>query len=390
MSPAAPIRDEPSRAIYLDCAATTPLDPRVEAELIRYLREDFGNAGSRTHVYGRAARRAVERARDQVAAVVAARRGEVIFTSGATESNNLALLGLEVFGREHGRTHVVSSKIEHHAVLEPLSALEHRGFEVTLIEPEPGGWTDPRKMRDAVRDDTLLVSIMQVNNETGVLQPVGEIADRLKDSEAFFHVDAAQGFGKELESLRSARVDLISVSGHKLCAPKGVGALICRRRNGERPPLLPLLFGGGQELGVRPGTLPVALIVALGKAAELAVEERDERWRGACEMRARILEGLGSLKPRVHGENERVFPYILNLSFPGLDSETVIEAWADLVAVSDGAACTSQSYTCSHVLSAMGLPEERLAGAVRLSWCHLSESPDTAALVDALERRLET
>ena len=378
-----------NRPIYLDCAATTPLDPRVEAELVRYLREDFGNAGSRTHDYGRTARRAVEQARDQVAAVVRAARGEVIFTSGATESNNLALLGLQAFGDKSDRGHVVASSIEHHAVLEPVRMLADRGFDITLIEPEPGGWVDPDKVAAAVRDDTLVVSIMQVNNETGVLQPIGEIAERLATSEVLLHVDAAQGFGKELDSLRSPRIDLISISAHKLGGPKGVGALICRRRNGERPPISALLFGGGQELGMRPGTLPVPLIVALGRAAELALQDHGARWRAALELQTRLLEGLAPLNPRVHGERDRLLPYILSLSFPGLTSEGVIEAWAELVAVSDGAACTSQSYTCSHVLSAMGLPAECLDGTVRLSWCHLTERPDAAALVAALQRPLE-
>jgi len=374
----------PSQAVYLDCAATTPLDPRVEQVLLRYLREDFGNAGSRTHSYGAAARRAVEQARDQLAAVAGAARGEVVFTSGATESNNLALLGLERYGRESGRMHLVSTSIEHHAVLEPLRRLAARGFELTLVDPEPGGWVAPDKISAAVRDDTLLVSVMQANNETGVLQPIAEVAETLAGSEAFFHVDAAQGFGKELDSLRSERVDLICLSGHKLCGPKGVGALIARRRGGERPPLEPLAVGGGQELGLRAGTLPVALIAALGRAAELAAEECDLRRRQAQEFGAALLEGLAPMQPQLHGDPSRRLPHIVNLSFPGLEAEEVIEAWEELAAISDGAACTSQSYTCSHVLSAMGLPAERMAGAVRLSWCHLTQPPDAAAMAAAL------
>jgi cysteine desulfurase len=374
------------RPIYLDCAATTPLDPRVEAEVVRYLREDFGNSGSKTHDYGRKARRAVEQARDQVARVVGAKRGEVLFTSGATESNNLALLGLEAFGRRTRRMHLVSSRIEHHAVLEPLRLLEERGFELTLLDPEPGGWIDSSKVLAAVREDTLLVSVMQVNNETGALQPVDEIARKLEASEAFLHVDAAQGFGKELDGLRSARIDMISISGHKLCAPKGVGALICRRRHGERPPLTPLAVGGGQEFGLRPGTLPVPLIAGLGKAAELALEECEMRWRSASQMQKELLEALTPANPRIHGDRGRLLPYIINLSFRGFESEQVVERWGPFVAISDGAACTSQSYSCSHVLSAMGLPADCLAGAVRLSWCHLSEPPNFGALVTALER----
>ena len=370
--------------MYLDCAATCPIDPRVRAELRRFSEVDFGNAGSRTHVHGQVARQAVERARAHVARVAGVRRNEVVFTSGATESNNLAILGLESRGRDAGCTHLVSTTIEHHAVLEPLRALAMRGFDLTLVDPEPGGWVDADRVADAVRPDTLLVSVMQVNNETGIQQPIGAIADRLAGSQSFLHVDAAQGFGKALEALRHPRVDLISVSGHKICGPKGTGALLVRHRDGARPPLTPLLYGGGQELGLRPGTLPVALIAAFGKAAELAVEEHAARLATATAFQQRLLTGLAPLAPRLHGDPGRRLPYILNLSIPGWDKETLIEAWADLVAISDGAACTSQSYTCSHVLAAMGLDPEDESGAVRLSWCHLSEVPDVEAMTGAL------
>ena len=370
--------------MYLDCAATCPIDPRVQAELRRFSEADFGNAGSRTHAHGRVARQAVERARAHVARVAGVRRNEVIFTSGATESNNLALLGLEAFGRAEGRMHLVSTTIEHHAVLEPLRVLAARGFDLTLVDPEPGGWVDAGRVAAAVRPDTLLVSVMQVNNETGVQQPIIEIADRLSGSRAFLHVDAAQGFGKALDALRHRRVDLVSVSGHKLCGPKGTGALLARQRAGQRPPLTPLLYGGGQELGLRPGTLPVPLIAAFGKAAELALNEHAARREAAERFGQRLLEGLAPLGPRVHGDPGRRLPYILNLSIPGWEKETLIEAWTDLAAISDGAACTSQSYTCSHVLAAMGLSAQDEAGAVRLSWCHLSELPDLAAMTGAL------
>lgn len=370
--------------VYLDCAATCPIDPRVQAELRRFAEVDYGNAGSRTHAYGQAARQAVERARAHVARVASVRRNEVVFTSGATESNNLALLGLEVYGRAERRMHLVSTKIEHHAVLEPLRVLVSRGFDLTLLDPEPGGWVDAGRVAAAVRPDTLLVSVMQVNNETGIQQPVVEIADRLAASRAFLHVDAAQGFGKALDPLRHPRIDLISLSGHKICGPKGIGALIARHRDGARLPLTPLLFGGGQELGLRPGTLPVALIAAFGKAAELAVEEHAARLAAVTEYQERLLAGLAPLAPRLHGDSGRRLPYILNLSVPGWDKESLIEAWAGLAAISDGAACTSQSYTCSHVLAAMGLSPRDEAGAVRLSWCHLSEMPDLEALTGAL------
>ena len=373
-----------SGPVYLDCAATCPIDPRVQAELRRYSEVDFGNAGSRTHAYGQTARQAVERARAHIARVAGVRRNEVIFTSGATESNNLALLGLESYGRADRRMHVVSTKIEHHAVLEPLQVLRSRGFDLTLVDPEPGGWVDADRVAAAVRSDTLFVSVMQVNNETGIQQPIAEIADRLAESPVFLHVDAAQGFGKVLAALRHRRVDLISVSGHKICGPKGTGALIARHRNGARPPLTPLLHGGGQELGLRPGTLPVALVAAFGKAAQLAVDEYDTRLATVTAFQERLVAGLAPLAPRVHGDSDRRLPYILSLSIPGWEKEALIEAWTGLAAISDGAACTSQSYTCSHVLAAMGLSPEEEAGAVRLSWCHLSEMPDLEALTGAL------
>ena len=375
---------ERSGAVYLDCAATCPIDPRVQVELRRFAEVDFGNAGSRTHAYGRTARQAVERARAHVARVAGVRRNEVIFTSGATESNNLAILGLESCGRAERRTHLVGTKIEHHAVLEPLRVLASRGFDLTLVDPEPGGWVDADRVAAAMRPDTLLVSVMQVNNETGIQQPIVEIADRIAGSPAFLHVDAAQGFGKALAALRHRRVDLISVSGHKICGPKGIGALLARHRGGARPPLIPLLHGGGQELGLRPGTLPVALIAAFGRAAELALAEHDARLAAANAFQQRLLAGLAPLAPRVHGDPDRRLPYILNLSIPGREKETLIEAWTGLAAISDGAACTSQSYTCSHVLAAMGLSPEDEAGAVRLSWCHLSKLPDLAAMTGAL------
>lgn len=372
--------------IYLDCAATTPVDPRVRDEVLRYLDEHFGNAGSRTHEPGRRARAAVERARDQVAAVVRASRGDVVFTSGATESNNLAILGLAQHGEATGRRHIVSSAIEHHAVLEPLAALERRGFEVERVAPDAGGQVSARALADAVRPDTLLVSIMHVNNETGVIQPIEEIASAIGDEAVMLHVDAAQGFGRQLSPLQHPRIDLISVSGHKIHAPKGIGALIARRRDGKRPALEPLMYGGGQERGVRPGTLPVHLIAGFGMAAQLALDETDARI-GACrEFRRRLVEGLAPLHPAFNGDPNRSVPHIVSFSIPGVEAETAIDAWEGLVAVAHGAACTSQTYTCSHVLSAMGLPQWQQDGALRLSWCHTTPMPDTAEMVAAIDR----
>jgi cysteine desulfurase len=372
-------------AVYLDCAATTPLDPRIREEVLRYLDEDFGNAGSRSHAYGQRARRAVEWARDRVAAVVDAQRGDVMFTSGATESNNLAILGLASHGLATGRRHIVTTAIEHHAVLEPIAELERRGFQIDRVEPDAGGAVDAAAVLRLVRADTLLVSVMHVNNETGVVQPIEEIATGLHGCDVTFHVDAAQGFGRDIAALRNRRIDLISVSGHKIHAPKGVGAFIVRKRDGVRPQLTALMYGGGQERGWRPGTLAVPLIAGLGKAAELALLDREIRARRCAEFRLALLSGLAPLNPVINGDPARAVPHIVNIAIPGVDAETAIDAWADLVAVSHGAACTSQSYTCSHVLSAMKLPLWRQNGALRLSWCHFTEIPDLAAMVGAIE-----
>ena len=360
-------------SVYLDCAATTPMDPHVLEVCVRYLRDDFGNAASRTHSQGATASRAAEHARDQIAAVAGANRGDVIFTSGATESNNLAILGLA----DSTKRHIVSTAIEHSAVLEPLAELERRGFRVTHIRPGVSGAVDPQEVAEAVTDQTLLVSVMQVNNETGVIQPLAQIAEHLAGKSVYFHTDAAQGFAKCAPIHK--RIDLISISGHKICGPKGVGALILRRRGRERVPLAPLHFGGGHERGLRPGTLPVPLIAALGEAAEQWSTKASERWQQALEFRQRLLDGLAPLHPVVNGANAS--PFILNVGIPGHDSDSIMEAWADLVSVSSGAACSSHSYTCSHVLSSMGV---RTDNAIRFSWCHLSQLPDLPAMVAAL------
>jgi len=369
--------------IYLDCAATTPLDPKVREAMLPYFDEEFGNAGSRTHELGRHARTAVERARDRIAVVVASLRSDVIFTSGATESNNLAILGLAAAAGS--RRHIVSTAIEHAAVLEPLAELARRGFDVSLVPPDASGAVEPGALLAKVRPDTLLVSMMHVNNETGVIQPVSDVADGLGGTETYLHVDAAQSFARELAALRHPRIDFISASAHKIGGPKGIGALIVRRRNGQRPALQPLMFGGGQERGLRPGTLAVPLIVGFGVAADLAVAEAASRDARCRAFRASLIDGLSPLDPIVNGDPERSVSYIANLSFPGIDADTALEAWAGLVAISNGAACTSSSYTCSHVLSAMQLPGWRKDGALRFSWCAASTEPDWRALVTAVE-----
>jgi cysteine desulfurase len=371
--------------VYLDCNATTPIEQRVRDLVLHYLDEEMGNAGSRTHEFGMRAKQAVEMARRQVAAVVAAQPEEVVFTSGATESNNLALLGLAAYGEKTGRRHIVTTMIEHKAVLEPCEELERRGFTVTRVPPTASGRVDADAVREAIRPDTLVVSVMHANNETGVIQPVSEIAAALAGHEAFLHVDAAQTFGKEIAALRSARVDLVSVSGHKMYAPKGVGALIARRRGFARVPLAPIIFGGGQERGLRPGTTPVHLVAGLGLAAEIAVEDVGRRRNTVRDFRSRMLDALSPLEPRLHGDQEHCQPHVVNLGFPGLDSEAVMLAWKGVVAVSNGSACTSASYTPSHVLVAMGMDRARIDEAMRISWCHMTPEPDWRDVVRAVE-----
>jgi cysteine desulfurase len=310
----------------------------------------------------------------------------VIFTSGATESNNLAILGLRAAGLEQKRRHIITTTIEHKAVLEPCMALVQDGFEITYLTVGSFGAVDPEEVRKALRPDTLLVSVMQVNNETGVRQPLAAIADVLKGHPASFHTDAAQGFGKDLAPLCNPRIDLISISGHKLYAPKGVGALVTRRRGYERPPLQPLVHGGGQERGLRPGTLPVAMIAALGTAAEIAVRDNEKRWQACKKIREKALAALAPLSPQLTGNQDLVMEHVLNIAFVGLDSEALIVALKDLIAISNGSACTSSSYTPSHVLKAMGMSDDEANTCVRISWCHMTPEVDWLAVSEKIKR----
>jgi cysteine desulfurase len=370
--------------IYLDCNATTPIEPGVLSEMMVFFETEYGNEGSRTHEFGAHAKKAVQRARDQVASVVKADRAEVVFTSGATEANNIALLGLATHGDRQKRKHIISTKIEHKAVLEPLEELSRRGFDVTLLSPTSGGWVEPKDVQRALRPDTLLVTIMHANNETGVIQPLDEIAALLESHPAYLHVDAAQTYGKVIAPLQNPRIDLISVSAHKIFGPKGVGALIARRRGYDRPPLVPLQFGGGQERGLRPGTLPVPLIVGFGAASEAALrhhQSREEKCQRFGEGVKQALLPLGAIE---HGDEKRRLKHVINLSFAGVDSEALILALKPHISISNGSACTSSNYTPSHVLEAMKLSPEAIAGAIRLSWCHLTPDVEWEPIASAI------
>ncbi len=366
--------------VYLDCNATAPLEPEVREAVVRWFSGNPGNSASRTHGFGLRARKEIQRAREHVGTVVDASPDEVLFTSGATESNNIAILGLVKFGNESGRRHIVTTGIEHKAVLEPIAALAKKGFEVSLMAPDATGVVPVDAVWRALRPDTLLVSVMHVNNETGIRQPIEAIAQCLDEHEAYFHVDAAQGFGKELSALRSRRIDLISISSHKIYGPMGVGALVARRRGFDCPPLAPLSYGGGHERGLRPGTLPTALIVGLGVAANVAERDAAKRAERCATMRRKVLTGLEPLEIVLHGDPDQCLPHVLNFSVGRVDSEAFMVAVKDLVAVSNGSACTSQSYTSSHVLKAMGLTSEMVSGAVRMSWCHMTPDVDWDAV----------
>jgi len=363
-------------AIYLDCNATTPVEPSVASMVMRFLEKDFGNAASPIHDFGVFALAVVEHARGQVAEVVKARRDEVIFTSGATESNNLAILGLAETGIRSGRRHLITTAIEHKAVLEPFEEMARMGFEVQILPVRADGRFDPQRLLDALRPETLLVSTMHVNNEIGVVQPLMEVADILLNHEIWWHVDAAQGFGKELEQLRIPRIDLISLSGHKIYGPKGVGALIARKHDRQFPPLRPLMFGGGQEQGLRPGTLPIPLIAGLGEAAKLAVRNNSERIAQCLAFREQALAKFSALGAERNGAEEYTLPHVLNVSLPGINSELAIKALKNVIAISSTSACTSHTHTPSHVLTAMGLSPEQVEQSIRLSWCHMTPEVD--------------
>ncbi len=356
------------RPVYLDYNATTPVDPRILEAMSRYYEQEPGNAGSRTHVYGQAAEAAVALARKRVARLLDADPEEIVFTSGATESNNTAFFGLEAYGRTEGRLHILASAIEHASVLDPLRVLRGRGFEVELVPVTPGGYVQPDEVARRLRPDTLLVSLMHANNETGVRQPIRDVASLLSGTGVLLHTDAAQTFGKDVEDLRAAGCDLISISAHKTYGPKGVGALYVRRHHGRRPPLSPLLYGGGQEWGLRSGTVPVPLVVGLGMAAELARTEHLSRRKADHAVRLAFLKTLERVDHTINGEPDRTQPHVLNVCFPGVDGEALMLALRDSLAFSNGAACSAARYTRSHVLQAMGLDDDHIASSVRFSW----------------------
>ena len=354
--------------LYLDYSASTPVNEEVLKYMVDIYTNYYGNAGSRTHAFGQRANEIVQKSRSTIASILNVEKSEVYFTSGATESNNLAILGLARWGEKNNRKHIISSAIEHKAVLEPLEYLKNNGFSVDLVGVDSFGRIKVDDVLSLLRQDTLLVSIMHANNETGIIQPVDEIGAALIDTDTYFHIDAAQTYGKLVGEIKSLEYDFLSISGHKMFAPQGIGALIVRSRNYKKPPVLPITFGGGQENGLRPGTLPVALIAGLGKATEFAAAYRMEWHKNNIAIKEAIIEQLSGLDYSINGEQAFCLPHVLNISFHGVDSEALMLALRESYAISNGSACTSQNYQASYVLKAMGLPDENISNAVRISW----------------------
>ena len=355
-------------AIYLDYCASTPLDPRVLDTMIDIYQNYPGNADSRTHVFGTKAKEVVVKSRKTLAEILHVDPAEIIFTSGATESDKTAILGLREYGERSKKRHIITTAIEHKAVLESTKKMQEYGFEVDFISPEPTGRIDPQKVINKIRPDTLLVSIMHVNNETGVIQPVNEIGQSLKNTDIIFHVDAAQSFGKLNDELRMLPYDLLSISGHKIHAPQGIGLLVMKRKNYKRPPITPLIYGGQQEYGFRPGTTPVALVAGLAKASEIMDEEYPTIKPQLQSVKNALISLLDKYNARYNGDQQFVLPNILNVSIPGIDAEAFFAAEKEYYAVSNGSACTSGSYKPSYVLQAMGIDETKISEALRISW----------------------
>jgi cysteine desulfurase len=349
--------------IYLDYHATTPVDPRVLEAMLPYFSEEFGNAASKSHVFGWRAEEAVEGARAQVASLIGASPKEIVWTSGATESDNLALKGAAQFYGEKGR-HLVTVKTEHKAVLDSMHALERQGFEVTFLDVEKDGRLDPARLEAALRKDTILVSVMHANNETGVVHPLEEIGRITRKAGVALHCDAVQSAGKIPFDVEAANVDLASLSAHKMYGPKGMGALYVRRK--PRVRLVAQMDGGGHERGFRSGTLNVPGIVGFGKAAELALAERDAEAARLLALRERLRKGITAQLDLVtlNGSLEHRLPGNLNLSFAYVEGEALMMAIKD-VAVSSGSACTSASLEPSYVLRAMGVSDDLAHSSIR-------------------------
>ncbi len=373
--------------IYLDYQATTPMDPRVLEAMMPYFTHKFGNPHSRSHSYGWESEEGVEKARAQVAKLIGADDKEVIFTSGATESNNLAIRGVAEFYQDR-KNHIVTTLTEHKCVLDTCRHLEQHGFEVTYLPVQKNGLIDLDALRAAVTDKTVVVSVMAVNNEIGVIQPLAEIGKICREKKTFFHTDAAQAAGKIALDVEAMNIDLLSISGHKIYGPKGIGALYVRRK--PRVRLVPLIVGGGQERGFRSGTLPAPLCVGLGEAAEIAMNEMETEAKRLTRLQARMLKGLQDRLSEIYvnGDLEHRIPGNLNISFAYVEGESLMMGIKNL-AVSSGSACTSASLEPSYVLRALGVEEELAHTSLRIGLGRFTTEHEVDTAVDELVRHVE-
>jgi cysteine desulfurase len=372
--------------IYLDYQATTPMDPRVLEAMLPYFTHKFGNPHSRSHSYGWEAEEAVEKARGQVARLIGADEKEVIFTSGATESNNLAIRGVAEFYKDR-KNHIVTTVTEHKCVLDTCRHLEQSGFEVTYLPVQKNGLIDLEVLRSAITDKTVVVSVMAVNNEIGVIQPLEEIGRICREKKTFFHTDAAQAAGKIPLDVEKMNIDLMSISGHKIYGPKGIGALYVRRK--PRVRLVPLIVGGGQERGFRSGTLPTPLCVGLGEAAEICAREMDGEATRLKRLQERMLKGLQDKLPDIYlnGDLDRRIPGNLNISFAYVEGESLMMGIKGL-SVSSGSACTSASLEPSYVLRALGVDEELAHTSLRIGLGRFTTEQEVDTAVDELVRHV--
>ncbi|HUE10205.1 MAG TPA: aminotransferase class V-fold PLP-dependent enzyme [Steroidobacteraceae bacterium] len=378
------------RCVYLDYAATTPVDPRVAVRMAECLTQDgvFGNPGATSHDYGEAAGELVEAARSQVAAAVGAEPAEVIWTSGATEANNLAIFGIAHYYRDLGR-HIVTVRTEHKAVLDPCRELERRGWRVSYLAPARDGVLDPQAVAAALKPDTVLVSVMHVNNEIGVIQDIAAIAALCAESGSVrLHVDAAQSVGKCALNFAALGIDLLSLSAHKAYGPKGVGALVVSRRRGVQ--LQPLLYGGGQERALRSGTVATHQVVGMGAAFSLARSAPQYETERIALLQDRLWHGLVSMGGVLrNGNGARSVPHLLNVSFEGVEGESLLAAIRPHIAVSTGSACTSIHQEPSYVLRALGREERLAESSLRFSLGRFSSEADVDAAVSAVAFAVE-
>ena len=373
---------------YMDYSATTPVDFRVAKKMANYLtmEGDFGNAASRSHYYGWQAEKAVDEARSQVASLVGADPREIVWTSGATESDNLAIKGIANFYHKRGK-HIITMKTEHKAILDTCRQLEREGFEVTYLEPLSNGLLDINVFKDAIREDTILASIMHVNNEIGVIQDIQSIGDVCREHKIFFHVDAAQSVGKISIDLASLPVDLMSFSAHKIYGPKGMGALYVSRK--PRVRLEAQMHGGGHERGMRSGTLATHQIVGMGEAFAIAKAEMLEEGEKIKQLRDRLLEGFSDMEEVViNGDIEQRVPGNLNISFNYVEGESLMMAISD-VAVSSGSACTSASLEPSYVLRALGRSDELAHSSIRFSIGRYTTEKDVDDVIRLVREKVE-